>query len=317
MIKVSVIIPCYNVEEFVGKCIEIVEADSLKEKEIILVNDGSTDDTLKIIKEYEKKYKNIKVINQNNSGQGVARNRGLGISRGEYIMFLDSDDYIAKDTISIMYKFAKKNSSDYVYCDYYEHYNDHDKFVSNYKTGDSKKDAIVANFAPWAKLISKDLIDSINFKFCEGKIFEDVAVIPHLAASSNKPTYLNKALFYYNMTNSSTTRKKEYDQKFEDIIYISDYIYELFSNSNYLNLYQDEIKFIYLEGIVRTGVLKFADYNEGVKKINVLRKNVNDKVSHLLRNKYYRRDSFYRKIAGFIAMYFPPIIIRFIKKIKG
>ena len=317
MVKVSLIIPCYNARPYIDKCMSAILEDELTDKELIFINDGSSDDTLTILKKYKKKYDNIVIIDQENSGQAVARNKALDIAKGNYIFFLDVDDYIEKDAIKKMYEYAEKNKYDYVCCDYYEHYNDRDIVISNYRSDDLKKNAIVANFAPWGKIISKKLIDKIHFRFCEGKIFEDIAVIPHLAACAKNPGYLQEPLIYYNMTNMSTTRQKEYKKKFEDIIYISDYVYKLFSDDKLIDDYREELKYIYLEGMIRTGVLKFANYNEGIKNIRVLRKNVKDKFSHLLNNKYYKQESFYRKLTGFVAVYFHPRVIRLLKKIKG
>ena len=94
MKKLSVIIPCYNVEDYVGKCIESVLDNKIKDIEIILVNDGSKDNTLDIIKKYEKEHKEIKVIDQKNGGLSDARNTGLSVATGKYVTFLDSDDYV-------------------------------------------------------------------------------------------------------------------------------------------------------------------------------------------------------------------------------
>jgi len=314
--KVSVIIPCYNAECYLEKCIESLLNDKLSDKELIFINDGSKDNTLNKLKKFQKKYNNIIIINQENSGQGVARNKGLKKAKGEYIFFLDVDDYIEKNALYNSYSFAKKHKSDYVYFDYYEHYHEKDVIIKNYITDDEKKNAVLANFAPWGKLIKKSLIDNINFKFLEHKIYEDVAVIPFLAASSNNPKYLNEPLYYYNMTNMSTTRKKEYDKKYEDMIYVSDYLYNLFKKHDLLESYYEEIQYIFLDSILKSGVLKLAKYKEGLPIINKLRKNVKSKFKHLLKNKYYKKEKIYYKFTTFISLYFPSYLLYIMKKIK-
>lgn len=316
MIKVSMIIPCYNAMPYLDICMNSILEDELKEKEIIFINDGSKDDTLKKLQEFEKQYSNVVVMDKKNGGQASARNLGLKKAQGEFIYFLDVDDYIAKNAVKIMYEFAKKHDYDYVYSDYYEHHEDQDLQVSNHHSEDLKKDAVIANFAPWAKLISKKLIDDISFQFCEDHIFEDIAVIPHLGASSSSPGYLNKPLYYYNMANTSTMRKKEYDPRFEDYFYISDYIYEQFQKDHLIEPYYEELKYVYLDGILKSGVLLFAKYKEGTKHISKLRKNVKQKFSNLLDNKYYKKEPGYRKLTAMIAVYFPPILVRLAKKIK-
>ncbi len=316
MIKVSVIIPCFNGEEYIKNTLKMVFDDSLKEKEVIVVNDGSVDNSLKILMEEKKKYKNLVVINQRNSGQGVARNKALAKAKGEYIFFLDIDDAIAKNAINTMYNYAIENNSDYVYCDYYKHFINRDELVINHHNDDVKKDVILANFAPWGKIISKKLIDDINFKFCEGIIYEDIAVIPFLGVNSKNPKYLNKGLYFYNMTNTSTLRKKSYDKKYEDIIYVSDYLYNTFKESKLLNKYNEELKYIFLDSILKSGVLKFSEFKEGLKYINILRANVKSKFSNLLDNYYYKKEPLYRKFTAFISVYLPPRVIYWMKKIK-
>ncbi len=317
MTTVSIIIPCYNASSYIDNCLTRILKDELENKEIILVNDGSKDNTLTILKKYQKKYKEITVIDQVNSGQAIARNKALKKATGKYIMFVDIDDYICDNAIKIMYDYAEENKCDYVFSDYYEHYKEMDKIISNYFNEDIKKNAIVANFAPWAKLIARDLIDKINFSFCEGKIFEDIAVIPHLAASSENPGYISKPLYYYNMANVSTTRDKVYQKKFEDIIFVSDYLYEKLKKDELLEKYEEEIKYIYLDGILKSGVLKFAKYKEGIKNIKVLRKNVKKKFNKLFINKYFKNETFYRKFTAWSSVYLPANILYLMKKIKG
>lgn len=123
-IKLSVIIPVYNVGDLLYRCVESVENQSLENIEIILVNDGSTDDSENICDELSYKNKNIKVIHKVNEGVSVARNLGIQIAKGEYIGFVDSDDYINKDMYLNMYTKAKEYSSDIVMCDVNIEYTD-------------------------------------------------------------------------------------------------------------------------------------------------------------------------------------------------
>ena len=95
-VKVSVILPVYNVSEYLRQCMDSIVGQTLKDIEIICVDDGSTDDSLEILKEYEAKDKRVKVIEQKNAGAGAARNNGLAIATGEYLSFLDSDDILSR-----------------------------------------------------------------------------------------------------------------------------------------------------------------------------------------------------------------------------
>ena len=217
--NISVIIPAFNAEKYIDKCLDyLLNQDYKLNYEIIIVDDGSKDETLKILKKYEKKHPNIKVISQKNSGQAVARNRAIDLAKGKYLMFVDIDDFVDKTILSKMFSVIDKENADLVYCDYYEYYGD-DKLIlkENYFTDDSKKNGILANFAPWGKLYRTEFLKKSGLRFLEGKLFEDIAIVPVLAALSNKSIRLAEPLYYYNCSNVSSIRKKTYNKKLEDV----------------------------------------------------------------------------------------------------
>ena len=115
--KVSVIVPVYNVEKYLDKCLDSLANQTLKDLEIIIVNDGSPDNSEDIIKKYTKKYKNFKYYKKENGGLSSARNYGIKYASGDYIAFLDSDDYVKSDMYEKMYEKAIKGNYDLVVCD--------------------------------------------------------------------------------------------------------------------------------------------------------------------------------------------------------
>ena len=117
--KVSVVIPMYNVKDYLPKCIESVIRQTLKDIEIICVNDGSTDNSLEIAKEFEAKDPRVKVIDKKNSGYGNSMNIGFNAAKGEYIGIVESDDFIAEDMYEKLYKVAKANRLDFIKADFY------------------------------------------------------------------------------------------------------------------------------------------------------------------------------------------------------
>ena len=114
--KVSVIIPIYNQEKYLRECLETVLLQNLQEIEVICVNDGSTDESLSILKEYAKRDDRIVVVSQENKGVSAARNVGIEIAKGEYISFIDSDDWVAPNFIEKLYETAVKNNADISAC---------------------------------------------------------------------------------------------------------------------------------------------------------------------------------------------------------
>ena len=121
MIKISIIIPVYNTEKYLKKCLDSIINQTLKSLEIICIDDCSTDNCLHILKEYQLKDNRIKIIEQKeNKGQGVARNLGLNIAEGKYIMFLDPDDWLELNALEILYKKSKETNADIIHFNYIE-----------------------------------------------------------------------------------------------------------------------------------------------------------------------------------------------------
>lgn len=235
MNKVSVIIPVYNGEKYIEKCINSLLSQTLTEMEFIFINDGSNDKTKEIIEKYKTKDKRIKLYNKENGGQGSARNLGIKKCQGEYIAFLDSDDYVENNMYEILYSRAKKDNLDIVICNYYLEYEDsRQENKNNITTFDEKKlsinEYITISPSPWNKIIKYEYIKKNNFNFPEGIIYEDLAAIPILGINNPNIVYINRCLYHYVQSQGSTTRNKEYKNKYEDIFKSIEYLYNNLHN---------------------------------------------------------------------------------------
>lgn len=210
---ISVIIPVYNVETYVKECIESVIQQTYKDLEVIIIDDGSTDNSGKICDQYAELDRRIMVIHQKNQGVSAARNKGLDIAKGDYIVFVDSDDYIENDMIERLYKALLESSSDLVICNYKEIYEDIK--VENEKKGPLKNEILLSYEAieklfesgswyyvvPWNKIYRKELWNQIRFP--KGYIHEDEAVIHRIFERCNKIIILEDQLCYYRQHNNS------------------------------------------------------------------------------------------------------------------
>ena len=225
--KVSIIVPIYNVSKYIKRCLDSLVKQTLDDIEIILVNDGSLEDEEVLIKEYMKKYKNIKYYKKENGGQASARNYGLKVASGEYILFVDSDDYIEESMCLKLYNVALKNDYDMVLCNYYLETSNHkEKFnIINENREVSLNEYITLTPTPCNKLIKRELLISNNFSFIEGIIYEDYATIPTLAKYNPKIYFLNEYLYHYIQSENSTMRNQEYKEKYENIIPATRYLY--------------------------------------------------------------------------------------------
>lgn len=221
--KVSIIVPIYNVEKYVAKCIDSLIGQTYSNIEIILVNDGSTDGSRGICEKYAHNDNRIKLINKNNGGLSDARNKGLDIATGEYVFLVDSDDYIDLNTISLLIKKAGEYQADVVVCNYIhvlEKQGDLFSFetsadtVEVYDTGidfyrqicDGKNRIGHCNLA-WGKLYKTSLFKKIRYPF--GKIHEDEWTTYKVLAEAKRTVYIDDILYYYLIRDGSIMRTKK------------------------------------------------------------------------------------------------------------
>lgn len=210
---ISVIVPVFNVEKYLCKCIDSILNQTYKNLEIILIDDGSTDKSGTICDTYTKKDSRIKVIHQNNEGLSAARNAGLDIAKGDYISFIDSDDFIDPDMFDVLLCNLEKNKADICACGFKKVYNDTDssnslnKFLEYNKTF-SRHEAMeslcenkIINFSVNDKLFKKSLFNDL--RFTEGIIFEDMDLVYKLIDKSNKIFFICEPKYNYRIRQGS------------------------------------------------------------------------------------------------------------------
>lgn len=202
---ISVIIPVYKVEKYLPKCLESVMGQTYKNLEIILVDDGSPDNCGKICDKYAAKDNRIRIIHKLNGGLSDARNAGLDIATGEYIGFVDSDDYIALNMYEIMLKNAVKNNADISLCGYYNVY-ENGVIERNYSLNERKvldaleglKEVIYSKkygIMAWSKLYKKELFTNVRYPI--GHVCEDVYVIGDIFENVRLAAFDSTPLYYY------------------------------------------------------------------------------------------------------------------------
>ena len=226
--KLSVVVPMYNSEKYIKRCINSIINQDMKDIEIILVNDGSRDKTNYIAEKYVEKYKNIKLIDkENNEGLSAARNTGIKNAIGEYIVFIDSDDEINNGMFTNMYELGKKSDSDLVMCSYLRKYKDFDVEIK----ANIKEDYVIYNrsqvekiiiptfvenieygyYYAWTKLYKRKFLDKHNILFREKiKFGEDWFFNLELFDKINTFAYINKP--YYNYFDNIGSQSKNIDK---------------------------------------------------------------------------------------------------------
>ena len=246
---ISVIIPVYKVEKYVERCIQSVINQTYENLQIILVDDGSPDICGKICDEYAKKDHRIEVIHKSNGGLSDARNKGLEIAKGEYIGFVDSDDYIEADMYEVLYNLLKQYNADVSICNFYTvsqgkiSIKNADNGINEYNRIEILKEILldrnIQSYA-WNKLYKKELFDEIKYPI--GKKYEDIGTTFFLLEKCNKVVVTGKSEYYYinrqdsivnNVTETTITDYIELIMQRYD--YIEENIKELSSyNKDYL-----------------------------------------------------------------------------------
>ena len=216
MIKLSIIVPVWNVEDYIGKCLDSLVNQTLKDIEIIVVNDDSPDNSQAIIDEYVKKYpQKIKSYIKENGGQGSARNLGLKYAKGEYISFVDSDDYLDKNFARDMYETAKKDDASVVVCDMVDKYPNktvyHD--VTNFK------EIYMTTPSVCNKIFKKLLFD--NVEFLSKYWYDDLNIMYKIYSRFDKISVIHKGYYICNCRDVSTMTNNN-SKKNLDMLYVLD-----------------------------------------------------------------------------------------------
>lgn len=210
MAEVSVIVPVYNVEKYLSFCLDSIINQTLSDIEIICVNDGSTDNSELILKNYAAFDKRIKIINKENGGLSSARNTGVQAAQGEYIIFVDSDDYISPVLLEKVIAFSKKHKVDYVSFNYFSQLQNPPKtclsFCAVEHSIENKSlleknipDTIFSNIpiSAWSKLYKTQIIKDYDMKFTEGMIYEDGPWTFEYFCHCKKLLFTNMPLYFY------------------------------------------------------------------------------------------------------------------------
>ena len=243
---VSIIVPIFNTEDFLSRCLESLISQTYQNIEILLVNDGSTDASDKVIQAYAEKDQRIIVISQKNGGAGKARNEGLKKASGEYISFVDSDDKIASSYIEKLAEpLIKDNDIDISICGYHKNNNPINCEYESLITYDSKdylEDKMttsdISTIVPWGKMFRRTAIKDIYFP--ENLYFEDEATIYKFFYFSKKNAYIGSPLYYYYSRNGSLTKAVTVKHP-QDAVIVFEKKYNFFKERNEIRFFPNAI----------------------------------------------------------------------------
>ncbi len=261
MTKVSILVPIYNVETYLKECLDSIINQTLQDIEIICLNDGSTDNCLNILQEYQKKDNRIKIVNKENSGYGASMNIGIQIAKGEYIGIVEPDDYCDINMFHDLYEIAKKNAADLVKSNWISLWtkpkyrilksDELDKyspdFIFNVKT---EPNIMIVHPSIWSAIYRREFLLKENIRFLEtpGASFQDVSFAFKTKALAKKMVMFSNSYYYYrqdNINSSINSSKNIFksEKEYEEILRFLDEHNELKNLKiyHYINMYRDYI----------------------------------------------------------------------------
>lgn len=297
MTDISIIVPIYNAEKYLNKCIKSLINQTKENLEFILINDGSTDSSEEIIKSYQDT--RIKYFKNKNQGIGKTRNFGIKKSTGKYIMFLDSDDFLATNACEELFKKAEQDKLDLVINNFYrveeETSKQEEVIISKFKNTtlkENKELLLEINLAPWNKLYKSELLKNNKIKFVEDLKYEDAPFVIEAMDKAKRIGQVNKCLNYYVIHKNSETTIR--DERVFDIIEITDRIRKYFFKRKEYTETVDKLSVRILTNYtIQQRVQK--DKEVGIKFIDKAFQYMKENIPDYKNNKYYKNRGFLRR----------------------
>ncbi len=303
--KVSLIIPVYNVEDFITRCLASVEKQTYKNLEVIIVNDGSTDSSAQVINSFACRNSNFKVYTIENRGLGGARNYGIEKATGEYVVFLDSDDYIAENCIERFVSSAERDCGDIICCNFCDVAEDgtpilyyKNRFSAPVTNLYEQPRILFNRFSAHGKMYKRELFKDMQFVSREW--YEDLRLIVKLYLNAKKIVYIEDFLFFYVqrqgsiMNSSNAKRNLEIITAFEDVL-------SYYKEKNAYDTFKEEFNYLVVEHVLIAAVTRVALTKNKDKKavINKLLEYVSS-FDGIYKNRYIKRLSLQKRLILFL-----------------
>ncbi len=314
--KISVIVPIYNVENYMSRCVDSILNQTYSNLEVILIDDESPDNCPSICEEYKQRDNRVKVIHQKNKGLSGARNAGIDIALGKYLAFVDSDDYLAVDFIESLYQAITATNSDVAMCKY--EYVKGDVMTQCHKTGEctvySGIEMIENMYSPdgaffvvaWNKLYKRKLFEQIRYP--QGRIHEDEATTHQLYYEAQRAVFVNRYLYGYYVGGESITRKK-FNRNRLDWAWSVEQRLSFLEDKGLSNIMPTAIR-AYADGVIDL----YFQCKEGLKNSQKEQKELKIKIKKAIR--YVKRygDFPLRTKVGYILFLFMPSLYKKVLK---
>lgn len=296
--KLSILVTAYNAEATIERCLNSLLDQCNEDIEIIVVDDGSTDQTAQILDMVAQKSA-IKVIHQANGGVSRARNCALNAAQGEYVTYLDSDDFAAANIYPMLLAYALDTESDICLYDAYFDYGTHQEYFDmgrQFEAGSlTPAQYVLCDPCPWNKLMKRSLFTEHQLQFCEGLIYEDYALIPQLANWAKTITYVKKPCIHYWQSECSIMRGVGYRERSKDILKASKCLIEGLD----LNRFHDEAEYVVYEHMLQNSSRYFLEHDH-VEVIDEIADLMKKYFPHWSKNQYVCQRSKKERLIGWL-----------------
>lgn len=315
MIKISVILPVYNVEEYIGECLLSLKKQTFENFEVIIVDDGSSDHSIDRAKLIISNDKRFKIVNKVNGGLSDARNYGVQFAQGEYITFIDSDDFIGKDLFLKVSKKIDEKKPDIIMYDFVKYYSKNKQKIIRCNFDENDKFSATRTVCNACnKIIKLSFWKTHNFKFPVGIWYEDIAIIPALLNYTDQIEYINDEYYYYRTREGSITKQNSYNAKSMDIIKAFDYL-KIHLDNKYP---QVELEYLEVLHILYLGTQRFIAFNK-IDEFNMLIDYVQNDYPNWMKNIYIKKLTLLKKIYIYCVQkkmyFFCKVLVKFREKL--
>ena len=292
--KISVIVPVYNVMEYLAECLDSLVNQEYDNYEIIVVNDGSTDDSLTIAKKYQKLYpQKIKVFDKENGGLSSARNYGIDKSGGEYLLFVDSDDCLLPGAIKKLGDIINNENVDIVVYSFMEGANKetarYNQMYGSYD--DNAKKYLLGKPCAPNKLCKKSLFVKNKIIFPVGLYYEDLATMPKLVKHTKRIKFISDPLYFYRKRDNSIMNKLVYNEKMDAIFEVMSTLRAYFKDD-----YHEEIEYLHIEHLLRAASIRYIDCGYIKASLDKIVDTIGKEYPNWENNKYFKCDNIKKRI---------------------
>lgn len=297
----SIIVPIYNVEKYVRRCIESLIVQTYPNIEIILVDDGATDSSGKICDEYANKDCRIKVVHKKNGGLSSARNAGIESATGQYILFVDGDDFLVENAIEILAEKLEDKISDVICFDIYQYRNGNiigTLITKKFNDVAVTRRNILVNPSACARLYKTEFLKKNKIFFKEKIIYEDLALIPALTTYTKNIEFIDDKLYYYVMRDSSIMNNKAFNTNRDDKFIALETLENIFIQNKTYDMYKSEIEYLYIKHLLIMYSTEIFKFGKSIYKSRIIKALdcINEKFPDWSQNIYLKREPIYTKI---------------------